>query len=103
MKLNPKLLDRMTKEVNKSPSRYRHVAVALDRRGNVITAACNRGDAHAEHRLMQKYFSTAKFYGKGVSSILVARIANGGTWGQSKPCVRCQTLLGNLGVNVMHS
>ncbi len=104
MRLNPGLVEKIYREANKSPSRYRHVSVALDKRGRAITMTHNRGDGHSEHRLIQKFFSTAKFYGKGgLHTILVVRVSPGGSWGISSPCFKCRPLLENLNVKILHS
>lgn len=102
-KLNPKILERARKEAAKSPSTQKHVCIALDSRGNIITAACNRWRSHSELRLVLKYFSTAKFYGRGLGSLVVLRVTKGGALSYSLPCLKCTKVLSALDVPVFHS
>jgi hypothetical protein len=97
-------LDWLVKVANNSPNHNRHAAGLYDKKGRLICAANNRYDSHAEHRVISRYFAVDKFRRQKVSYIVIIRVTKSGmNLAKSNPCDKCQVLLNNLNIRVLHS
>ena len=100
---NPKILDRLRREASKSPSRHRHAACLLSATGEWVAGGHNRGSRHAEVDCVVNWWRSRGARGKGVSFMLVARVAPGGSLSFSEPCLKCRKFLAAIDVPVFHT
>jgi cytidine deaminase len=97
-------LDLLVKIARNSPNHNRHAAGLYNRRGQLICAANNKYTSHAEHRAILRYFAVDKFRRQKISYIVVIRITkSGNNLALSTPCTKCQSLLHELNIRVIHS
>lgn len=97
-------IDSLIKVANTSPNHNQHAAGIYNRQGNLIVSAPNVWDDHAEHRAITRYFAVDKFRRQKASYIVVIRITKSGLdLAYSKPCNKCQRLLDELNIKVLHS
>lgn len=97
-------LNRLMKAARSSPNYSRHAAGLYTKRGQLICLANNKYDAHAEHRAILRYFAVDKFRRQTIDYIVVIRLTNSGkALASSKPCIKCQKLLNQLNIKVLHS
>jgi cytidine deaminase len=97
-------LDWLMKIARNSPNHNRHAAGLYNRRGQLICAANNKWTSHAEHRVILRYFAVDKFRRQKISYIVVIRVTkSGNNLAISVPCNKCQSLLDELNIRVIHS
>lgn len=84
-------------------SMSRHCAVIFSPSGQFVCMANNHHEKHSEMRVLQKFFSRPKYYGKGIGYMLVVRVNKTGKWNYSKPCQKCKAMLAKRNIRVVHS
>jgi len=94
------LLDRLVRKAGQSRCMFRVSAMAFDRRGRILGMAMNQprfhrpgGGRHAEMELMRTL--------KGVRTILICRIGQGGAILPLEPCRACSRKASKLGIRIV--
>jgi deoxycytidylate deaminase len=94
-------LQLLVKKAAQSTCRYRVAALGFNRNGDCVAKATNLhrfghkgGGLHAEMRVM------AQAKRKGVRSILICRIGNGGALKPIEPCECCARKAAELGIKI---
>lgn len=92
------------KVARKSPNYNRHAAGIYTRGGKLILATANRYDEHAEYRCIMRYLSVDKFRRNKIDYMIVIRLTkSGNALAYSKPCTKCQTIINDFNIKIVHS